>query len=173
MCWLLTLLKERNSISRKISKHTCGLPVHTGRHGEFIASRIFNIELNTDPKEAGHDGKFRSPKLLECKTVNIKWYTARETILSLKTGNDKPDYYLVMTGPEKPCMEISRPLVIHSVFLFDREKLEHDLTVPIRRNATSVKKTLWCKAEIYPNHKNKDLDLGPEQERELRKFCKI
>ena len=170
---LSELLKERNNISRTISEHTCGLPVHTGRLGEFIASRIFDIELNADPKEAGHDGKFRSPQLLEGKTVNIKWYTARETILSLKTGNDKPKYYLVMTGPEKRSMEISRPLVIHSVFLFDRKRLEHDLTVPIRRNATSVKKALWLEAEIYPKHTNHILDLSPEQKCELRKFSKI
>ena len=69
---LSELLKERNNISRKISRDTCGIPVHTGRLGELIASRVFNIALSKNPNEAGHDGKFRSPKLLECKTVNIK-----------------------------------------------------------------------------------------------------
>ena len=80
-----------------------------------------------------------------------------------------------MTGPEKRCMEISRPLVIHSIFLFNTEELEDDLRcggVQIKRNATSVKKALWCKAEIFPNHTNKDLDLDPEQEHELKMFHK-
>lgn len=169
---LSKLLKGHNSTGKKISEYIGDKPMNTGNIGEFIASQIFNIQLHEDRSHKGSDGYFLSGPL-ENKTVNIKWYTGRENIISLKTGDDKPEYYLVMTGPKKRDVDKSRPLIICSVFLFETGKLEDRLEkngVTIRRNATSVKNELWVEAEIYPANTNTTLPLDADQKRALSMF---
>ena len=169
---LSNLLKKSNDQGREISKLIGNKPMHTGRIGEFIAANIFKIKLHPNARTEGSDGIFRN--FPPCKnTVNIKWYTRRESILSMKKDGVEPSYYLVMTGPEKRCKEISRPLVIRSVFLFNTEELRKDLKVEIKRNATSINKGLWEKARIYPANTNKTLILTSEEKGKLEMFCQI
>ena len=73
-----------------------------GHLGEWIASAVFDIELEPSATTATVDGRFRSSKL-QGKPVNIKWYPKREALLDL-TEADGLDYYLVMTGPTAPAV---------------------------------------------------------------------
>jgi len=68
-----------------------------GHIGEWIAARIFDIELETAGNAAGYDGHFTTGALLG-QTVNVKPYTRQQRILDMKSTAPL-DYYLVFTGP--------------------------------------------------------------------------
>ena len=115
---LATLLREHNQIGEKISA-IIGRPALTGHLGEFIAGRIFEIELERSANATGHDGRFRDGRLMG-RTVNIKCYLKLETLdINPKS---MPDFYLVLTGPRSSAMNsrgATRPFVISLVFLFE------------------------------------------------------
>jgi hypothetical protein len=67
---LAALLIERDGIETQIARIT-KRSARQGDIGEFIASRIFDIELATNAAQAGHDGHFRSSDLAG-RTVNVK-----------------------------------------------------------------------------------------------------
>jgi hypothetical protein len=169
---LANLLQERNQIDEKISQ-IIGYPAEKGHIGEFIASLIFDINLNASATHKGHDGVFKSGQLAG-KSVNVKLYGKREGLLDLN-AKFPPDYYLVLTGP-KASAESSkgshRPLQITSVFLFDAKTIHEFLKqngVKIG-TASSVKQHFWESAEIFPNQTNKELMVRSEQANLLAKF---
>lgn len=169
---LSELIKKRNVIDSDISK-LIRRPSLIGHMGEFIASIIFDIKLNNSATMRGNDGYFNSGKL-RGKQVNIKWYPKREGILDLNV-EFQPDYYLVFAGPESPATSSrgkNRPLVITNVFLFETKVLYNYLKErKIRMGiATSVKKSNWLAAEIFPNQVNKELLLTDEQKQMLQLF---
>jgi hypothetical protein len=92
---LARLLHRRNEIDEQIAA-IIQRPVAAGHLGEWIASAVFNIELEPSATTAAVDGRFRAGKL-QGKTVNIKWYLKREGLLDM-TEAHVLDYYLVMTG---------------------------------------------------------------------------
>ena len=75
------ILKKRNALDDEISR-IIGYPAEKGHIGEFIASRVFNITLNKSATQAGHDGIFSEGNLMG-KTVNVKFYGKRESILDM------------------------------------------------------------------------------------------
>ena len=171
---LAELIKRRNRI--EIDNKIAGIinrPAERGHVGEFIASRIFDIELERSATHKGFDGYFRSGNLAG-KTVNIKWYGKNERVLDINE-NAVPDYYLVMTGEHSPpesSKGMERPWVILYVYLFNAKKLIEELKragVKIGV-ATSVRKKLWDEAEIYPEQRNKELILTGKQRELLRLF---
>jgi hypothetical protein len=89
------LLHRRNEIDGQIAA-IIQRPVAAGHLGEWIASAVFDIELEPSATTASIDDRFRAGKL-QGKTVNIKWYLKREGLLDM-TEADVLDYYLVMTG---------------------------------------------------------------------------
>lgn len=111
---------------------------------------------------------------LRGRTVNVKWYAKRESILDIEPRS-LPDFYLVLTGPYEPAGSsrvTSRPWLITSAFLFDAPRLVDELAktgvkVGI---AASVKQQLWDAAELWPNQRNTMLPLTDEQRRMLRLF---
>jgi hypothetical protein len=167
---IATLLKKRRQIDEEISK-IIGRPSLPGHIGEFIASRVFNIRLETSATAKGIDGAF-AEGFLKGKTVNIKMYGKQEGILDITLQN-LADYYIVLTGPASPPMNsrgASRPIVISHVYLFEMAGLVNTLR---KRGikigvATSVAKSYWKEAEIYPNQANKRLELTKEQIRLLK-----
>ena len=80
-----------------------GRSARPGDVGEFIATRVFNLELATTATQAGYDGSFRSGPLAG-KTVNVKTYG--DVLGGLDIGARPCDYTLVLTGP--PGAEWSR-----------------------------------------------------------------
>ena len=88
---LVELLSELNSLGERISEIT-GRPATIGHTGEYIASQIFDIELEESASAKGIDGRFRSGSMAG-KTVNIKWYGKLEYMLDI-TPDFLPDYYL-------------------------------------------------------------------------------
>jgi len=162
---LADLLSEMNSIGEKISEIT-QRPATMGHTGEFIASRIFDIELEESATAKGFDGVFRSSSLAG-RTVNIKWYGKLEYMLDI-TPESLPDYYLVMTGPKGQAVSSRggiRPWLINHVYLFNAAELVIELNARGVKIgvATSVRKHEWQAAEIYPNKRNNVYRLSDEQ----------
>jgi hypothetical protein len=123
---LARLLHRRNEIDGQVAA-IIQRPVAAGHLGEWIASAVFDIELEPSATTAAIDGRFRSGKL-QGKTVNIKWYLKREAMLDM-TEADVLDYYLVMTGPAAPAASSRggvRPWRIDNVYLFDAHQLLAD-----------------------------------------------
>ena len=169
---LANLLQRRNEIDKEISR-IIGRPSTIGHIGEFVASKAFGIKLESSATTKGIDGVFTEGSL-KGKTVNIKWYGKQEGILDIALSN-LADYSLVITGPKSAPLTskgTTRPLVISYVYLFDMVDLVSELKhrgVKIGI-ATSVRKSSWDNAEIYPSRANKKLELTEEQRKILELF---
>lgn len=169
---LSQLIKQRNHVDDEIAS-IINRPALQGHIGEFIASRIFNINLHQSATKKGNDGFFNKGSLVG-KSVNIKWYGKKEGILDINP-NSLPDYFLVLCGPKSNAQSSvgkSRPLKIDSVYLFESNSLIDNLRsrgVKIGI-ATSVVTTQWELAEIFPNQTNHFLELSPEQRSLLSLF---
>ena len=114
---IAALLRERNAIDEKIAK-MIARPMTAGHLGEWLAARIFGIELEVSAVTAAFDGRFTSGPL-QGRTVNVKWYLKREGVLDL-TKSEALDYYLVLTGPASAALSSrgsTRPSCIESVYL--------------------------------------------------------
>ena len=162
------LIKTKNGIESQISQ-IIGRPGLQGHMGEFIAGKIFDLELHEDATKRGNDGVFKSGQLAG-KNVNIKWYAKRENSLDINSV-DPAEYYMVLTGP-KSSMGSSRgsdrPLVINHVFLFESEKLISQLKKRAVKIGitTSITQEQWNDAEIFPNQRN-NLLLVTEKQKDL------
>lgn len=169
---LSELIKNRNSIEKEISQ-IIERPAFSGHLGEYIASKIFDIDLNVSATQKGNDGIFKLG-LLQGKSVNVKLYSKRETLLDLSLDS-APDYYLVLSGPKYPEMSsksTTRPLVLSSVFLFNSEiflQQSKQRGVKISKQ-TSTMESQWNDAEIYPSQKNKELIVSENQRNMLLLF---
>lgn len=169
---LSELIKTRNSIEKEISQ-IIQRPAFLGHLGEYIASKIFDIDLNVSATQKGHDGVFKSGSL-EGKTVNVKLYSKRESLLDVNLDSP-PDYYLVLSGPkivEMSSKNTIRPLILASVFLFHSETFlqqSKQRGVKISKQTSTIE-SQWDDAEIYPTQKNKNLILSEEQKNLLSLF---
>lgn len=163
---LAELIRAKNEADLAIAR-LLGRPTLPGNIGEFVAARVFNIELMTSGSNAGYDGKFRAPPFAG-KTVNIKTYSRNEWILDI--SKHPCDYYLVLAGP--PGQASVRPWVIDSAYLFDSHRLIPQLQQPgIKIGvATSVRKQYWEASRIYPARQGSPLDLTDDQIARLRLF---
>jgi|SRR5581483_2274920 len=169
---LAKLIEIRNQTEREITA-LIGRPAAIGHIGEYIASRIFNIMLEESASHKSSDGYFRDEPL-KGQTVNIKWFAFQEGILDI-TPESLPNYYLVLTGLKSgttTSRERIRPWTIEKVFLFDAQSLVSELKLTGVKIgiATSVKKHLWEKAEIYPANRNIMFQLSKVQCDELALF---
>ena len=161
------LVRERNRNEIEITR-VLGRPALIGHLGEYIAARIFDIELATLANNPGNDGIFQSGPLAG-RTVNIKFYAKREGLLDI--GKTQPDFYLVLAGPRSAASS-SRPWVIHEVFLFKAVPLLERLQqrgVKIG-TATSVTLAEWDAARIHPASPGSPLELTPRQHDALDLF---
>lgn len=165
------LLHERNRIDARIAE-VIHRPMTSGHLGEWIASQVFDIELEQSASAKAFDGRFRTGPL-SGKTVNVKWYLKREGILDI-TDAETLDYYLVMTGPTSTAASSAgstRPWCIETVYLFDAQRLlaeQHARGVALGV-ASSVPNRFWVEAESYPAA-NPVLPLSPEQAKALSLF---
>src|SRR5690349_3012219 len=91
------LLRERNVIDARIGR-LINRPMTAGHAGEWLASRIFDIELEPSSVAKAIDGRFRTGPLAG-RSVNVKWYLKRENLLDM-TEDPALDYYLVLAGPK-------------------------------------------------------------------------
>jgi hypothetical protein len=170
---LADLIRQMNRTGSEIAA-LIGRPALQGHVGEFIASRIFDIELETSATQRALDGHFRSGALAG-RSVNVKWYGKRENLLDL-AQSDGPDFYLVLAGPPAPPVSSRgqvRPWCIESVHLFEHAPL----VAGLRRAgvkigiATSVRKDLWAPAQLYPEQRSPLLVLTAEQRGSLELFA--
>lgn len=163
---LAELLRSREKIDTYIAA-IVRRPALIGHLGEFIAERIFDIELAESATQNAFDGHFTSGAL-RGRTVNVKWYARQEGLLDLHADGGT-DFYLVLAGPKGSSGRGPRPWVIDSVHLFDTGALLRSLTVKIGV-ATSVKVEVWNAAEIYPRQVSQALIVTAQQRRLLGLF---
>ena len=168
---LAELLTTRNEIDAEIGR-AIGRPMTSGHLGEFIASSIFQIELEQSATSPAVDGRFLAG-LLAGNTVNVKWYLKREGMLDVSIS-DALDYYLVFTGPTSRASRSGhslRPWVITNVYLFDARAVRDGLLTSGRRvgTASSVTAQQWAAAEAYPKQ-HPLLPLSPSQQQALALF---
>ncbi|MEU0553245.1 hypothetical protein [Dactylosporangium sp. NPDC006015] len=140
---LAALLAERARIDVDIARLT-GRSARPGDVGEFIAARIFDIELAKTAVQAGYDGRFSSGPLTG-RTVNVKLYG--DAYAGIDLGTHPCDYYLVLSGPS------TTRFAITGVYLFDTEQLtavlrERGVKIGI---ATSIRRADLEAARIYPD----------------------
>ena len=149
---LADLLDQRNANERAIAE-LIGRPGQPGHVGEFIAARIFDIDLEPSANQPGYDGRFGSGPLAQ-KSVDVKYYSKWETMLDVNIKH-VPDYYLVLAGPKSTAANsrgTSRSWAVDNVFLFEAKPLIDRLRergVKIG-TATSVRNDEWERARIYP-----------------------
>lgn len=170
---LAQLLAERNALDAKISA-IIGRPAQLGHIGEYLVAAVFGLALHESATHRGSDGCFRSGSLAG-RSVNVKWYPKLEGLLDINPVHT-PDNYLVLAGPRSAALSsrgATRPVVLHSVFLFDVPALLEELG---RRGvkvgvATSVQRDQWERAEVYPTQRNPALPLRAEQRALLATFA--
>ena len=171
---LAELIHARNANEAAITG-IIGRPALLGHIGEFIASRIFDIELEKSATNPGSDGQFRSrPRAGE--SVDIKMYGRREGILDINPER-LPSYYLVLAGPKSSAATspgTGRPWGIKEAFLFRAAPLVARLLergVKVERgNPTSVHEGEWERARIFPACPGAPLELTEAQLGALRLF---
>ncbi len=169
---LAGLLRSRNAIDAQIAR-VIDRPALAGHLGEWLASQIFDIELANSAVTKGIDGWFRGAPEAGA-SVNVKLYGTRAGAVDL-TEDAAADYYLVLTGPiAQPVSSrgTHRPLCVHGVYLFRTADLIRGLRSRGLRIgvASSVRKELWQRAEIYPASANPALALGEAQQYALSLF---
>jgi len=169
---LAGLLRQRNTLDADIAS-ILGRPMTSGHAGEWIASHVFDIQLEASASAAAIDGRFRTGPLAG-RTVNIKWYLLREGILDM-TESEVLDYYLVLTGPPATAATARqrlRPWVITNVYLFDARALAGVLRSRGRRidTASSVRNEHWAAAEVFPSNAHPVLQLTQQQGDALARF---
>ncbi|MEQ7007664.1 hypothetical protein ABN028_15930 [Actinopolymorpha sp. B17G11] len=169
---LARLLRGRNTIDVRIGQ-LINRPMTSGHAGEWIASRIFDIQLEPSAVARAIDGRFRTGPLAG-RSVNVKWYLKRENILDM-TESTVVDYYLVLTGPKASAKDAKtlRPWCIDSVYLFDAQKVSaHQRVRGVKSGiAASIPEAQWRAAEIYPNPTCESLPLTIEQRRWVALFA--
>lgn len=174
-------MKELDELAVAISKlnlasdHVAsiiGRPALRGHIGEFIASRIFNIQLHESASEKGSDGFFVEGSIAG-RSVNIKFYGQHEGLLDMP--NALPNEFLVLTGPKGSATSSLgqvRPICIEYVFLIPGPEALADARsrkVSIGE-ATSFPKAFWDEHEVYPASRSNELVLTQEQMRLLKLF---
>ncbi len=172
---LAELIKQQNRAGQRITLQI-NRPATIGHVGEFIASKVFDIELLDSASAKGIDGHFRIGPF-SGRSVNIKWYATQQGLLDI-TPDFFPDYYLVMTGPSVPAASSkgeTRPWLIVQVYLFDANELVAELK---SRNvkigiATSVRKEFWQASEVYPDQRNDTYILSDKQRELLGLFADL
>src|SRR6266542_98337 len=95
------LLHDRNSIDHEIAG-IIHRPMAAGHLGEWLAAQVFDIVLEPNDVAVAIDGRFRSGPLTG-RTVNVKWYLKRESLLDVSEA-EVLDYYLVLAGPASAAM---------------------------------------------------------------------
>jgi hypothetical protein len=169
---LSSLIAARNRVATDISE-LIGRPAQIGHIGEFIASRIFGIKLENSATTKAIDGYFTTGSLT-ARSVNIKWYAKLEGLLDI-TPQQLPDFYLVLAGPRSAAGSSrgdARLWLIRSVHLFEAMPLvaslrERGIKIGV---ATSVIRSVWSDAEIYPHQNSGVLVLSSEQREQVRLF---
>jgi len=170
---LATILRLRNELDEQIAE-LIQRPALPGHIGEFIASKVFDIELHSSAAHKGSDGIFRSGPL-RSKTVNIKLYGKQDGLLDMRT-DAIPDYYLILAGSKSIATTskgTSRPVTIDAVFMFDGLALRERLTARGSKvgTATSVRKSEWLAAKVWPKAECKLMTLSQEQASSLALFA--
>lgn len=73
---LAALLKQHNAITNEIAR-LIGRPAEMGHVGEYLAAKLFAIDLSPSASTKSIDGYFADGSLAQ-RSVNIKWYGKKD-----------------------------------------------------------------------------------------------
>lgn len=169
---LADLIRTRNAAAKSIATFV-NRPATIGELGEFIASRVFDIQPDPTGAAKGISGHFTAGKV-RGKNVSVKWYGRHEGLLAIKE-DPLPDFYLVMTGPKGGAEDPGRLVLAWSidyVFLIGAQALTQELLKRGVRitETTSVREEDWDKCEMYPESRCPYLTLTDKQRAMLKLF---
>lgn len=168
---LADLLRRRNVIDQQIGM-LIDRPMTAGHAGEWIASKVFDIQLEPTAVATAIDGRLRAGPLAG-KTVNVKWYLKREGILDM-TESPALHYYLVLAGPKAAAKDerTIRPWRIDAVYLSDAQQLLADQRSRGAQTgvAAGIRDAQWQAAEIYPTASSTVLVLTKDQRKQLQPY---
>jgi hypothetical protein len=170
---LAQLLRQWNEVGDRIAS-LIGRPAEPGHIAEFVAARIFSIDLHQSAAHKGSDGVFVEGPL-SGRTVNVKWSSKQDNLLNLNPASP-PDYYLVLKGPKAPPQSSrgrTHPWLISFVYLFEANLIHSNLAsrgVAVGV-ASSVVADLWQRAQVYPSANNLALSLTHDQRAALSLFA--
>jgi hypothetical protein len=158
------LVRERDVIDGEITR-IINRPAVAGHLGEWLASELFDIDLEPPGSAEAFDGRFASGPLAT-GTVNIEWISRRDEQLDPDSSR-AIDFHLVFTGTRALALTtkgLVRPVRINACYLFDARELEARQAA---RGATScaaagLRAEEWNAAEIFPDRNNPLLTIGPE-----------
>jgi hypothetical protein len=157
------LVRERNEIDGEITR-IINRPAVAGHLGEWLASQLFDIDLEPRDSAEAFDGRFASGPLAT-RTVNIEWISKRNGELG-PTSSRAIDFHLVFTGPKALALTVkglARPVRINACYLFDARELEsRQAAQGPASGAASLLAEEWDAAEIFPDRNSPLLTVGPE-----------
>ena len=136
------LLRRRNILDEQIGRFI-NRPMTAAHAGEWIASRIFDIELEPSAVAKAIDGRFRTGALAG-RSVNVKWY------LTVRPRRIDAVYLFD-----------AQPLLT--------EQRGRGVKVGV---ASGVRQAQWPAAEVYPTARNPALALTNELRQLLAKFSR-
>jgi hypothetical protein len=149
------------------------MPCAYRARGRVHCNADFDIQLEGSAISKSIDGFFRSGSLAG-KSVNIKRYAKQEGVLDI-TPDALPDTYLVLSGPTSAASSsrgTARPWLIDHVYLFQADMLVAQLRLQGVKiaTATSLSRSFWQAAEIYPAGRNPTLPINPSIRQQLALF---
>jgi hypothetical protein len=166
-----SLVRERNAIDAKLAQ-IMHRPMASGHLGEWLASQIFDIELEKSAVTRGWDGRFRSGPLHD-RTVNIKWYS---NVRALSTRSSPQRWTATWYWPARhprrslheaaPAPGTSTPCTC-SAHLNSTPSSSPAVSSSASPPACAHKQ--WTNAEIYPST-NPLLPMTPRQVELLGQF---
>ncbi|MCH7904309.1 MAG: hypothetical protein IH944_07045 [Armatimonadetes bacterium] len=162
---LAVAISQVNIASDRVAS-IIGRPALRGHIGEFIASKVFNIQLHESAAHKGSDGVLLDG-VLAGSTVNVKFYGQHDGLLDM-SEDALPDVFLVLTGPKGSAASSSgqvRPICIEHLFLIPGTEALADAK---SRNVligvtTSFPNAFWDEREVYPMSRSKELNLTQDQ----------
>jgi len=165
---LSDLLHDREVIDTAIEQIT-SVPGGDERTIQWVASEIFDIELDLSRPSTGLVGTFQSGRL-SGHTVEVRSQRTCCDVLDTK-GSITCEYCMVLAGPRRHDLptSIRAPWNIDSVYLFEMQQVHRERGASLAPEPT-VDALQWRAAEIYPSARNSILLVNPVQAAQLQLF---
>ncbi len=173
--YLAEFIRIRNVADQGIARFIGRAP-HPDSIAAFVASRIFDIELQPTPGRA----RFRSGPFKD-RSVQVQYASRNNGTLAMVKSDhpaDHPDVYLVITGQRSdvtPVVDTVTPWVVTNVYLFRTEwiidrLISHGIEIG---TATHVPKHLWEQAAVYPKANPSLYPISSRQRSALELFAPV
>jgi hypothetical protein len=170
---LADAIRQRDQVEDRIAT-IVGRPLTVGALNQFVACRIFQIDLEDSAADVWHTvGRF-SEGPLAGRSVVVRWISTKTRSLDI-TQKPLSDDILVIAGSSAPLASLevdARPWLVERVYLFDAHQLAAELEGRGLGSGsnTPIDRRLWQAAEIYPRQRDGRYLLSGAQRHALGLF---